>query len=221
MTKTDFINLLAPLAQEQARKRSKWILPSVCIAQAALETGWGSSSLMTKANAFFGIKAGKSWTGKVYSTKTKECYDGVNYTTITDLFRAYDSLEESVADYYDLITGLNRYAAAVNEINAEAAIMAIKNGGYATSPTYVTNVMAIINANKLTNCDGVVTGAQDTHGKETAQTATTTHTVVKGDTLSVIAKKYRTTVEEILAANKATYPKITANYIVAGWKLVV
>lgn len=47
------------------------------------------------------------------------------------------------------------------------------------------------------------------------------HKVVKGDTLSAIAKKHGTTVAKIVAANKKKYPKITANYIVTGWTLVI
>lgn len=148
-----FIKNLATLAKAERMKRKKWVLPSVCIAQAALETGWGTSSLMLKANAYFGIKAGKNWTGKVYSSKTKECYDGVNFTTETACFRAYDSVADSVADYFDLITGSSRYAAAVNETNAEKAIIAIKNGGYATDPNYVDSVMNIINIYNLTQYD--------------------------------------------------------------------
>lgn len=148
-----FIAKLAAIARKEYLTRDKWVLPSVCIAQAALETGWGTSGLMTKANAFFGIKAGNSWKGKVYSSKTNECYDGKTYTQITAAFRAYDSLEESVADYYNLICGSSRYAGAVNNGNAESAITAIKNGGYATSPTYIKNVMNIINSYNLTQYD--------------------------------------------------------------------
>lgn len=148
-----FIKNLAELAQAERKKHEKWVLPSVCIAQAALETGWGTSSLMTKANAYFGIKAGKSWTGKVYSSKTKECYDGVNFTTETACFRAYDSVADSVADYFDLIIGSSRYAGAVNETDAEKAITAIKNGGYATDPNYIDSVMNIINIYNLTQYD--------------------------------------------------------------------
>lgn len=48
-----------------------------------------------------------------------------------------------------------------------------------------------------------------------------THMVVKGDTLSAIAKKYGTTVQNILADNKATYPKMTADHIQIGWKLKI
>ena len=162
MNKQEFLQLIVPLAQAEAKRRKDagtgFVLPSVCIGQAALETGWGGSSLMTKANAFFGIKATASWGGKVFSSKTQECYDNVNYTTITAAFRAYDTPADSVNDYYDLITGSARYAAAVNVTDARTAITAIKEGGYATSPTYVTNVMAVIDSNNLTQYDNVVTG---------------------------------------------------------------
>lgn len=161
MNKQEFLDLIVPLAQTEAERRKMagtgFVLPSVCIGQAVLETGWGGSALMTKANAFFGIKATESWNGKVFSSSTQECYDNVNYTTITAAFRAYDTPADSVRDYYDLITNNSRYAAAVNVTDAGEAITAIKNGGYATSPTYVENVMSIINSNDLTQYDNVVT----------------------------------------------------------------
>ena len=155
----DFIATLSKYAiKEYTRRKSsgqKWILPSVCIAQAALETGWGTSDMMVKAHAYFGIKAGTNWKGKVYSSKTKECYDGSTFTTITDLFRAYDSLEESVEDYYDLITSLGRYAFACNQTDSKTCIQAIWDGGYATDPDYVQQVMAIINQYNLTQYDNM------------------------------------------------------------------
>ena len=147
-----FIANLYPLAKAEARKRDKWVLPSVCIAQAALETGWGTSPLMTKANAYFGIKA-TGWSGVVYNSDTLECYDGKTYVNVNACFRAYDCVEDSVKDYYDLITGSSRYSAAVNESNAEKAITAIKNGGYATDPDYVSKIMDIIRCYNLTQYD--------------------------------------------------------------------
>lgn len=48
-----------------------------------------------------------------------------------------------------------------------------------------------------------------------------THKVVKGDTLSAIARKYGTTVAKIVDENKSKYPKITASYIVVGWILTI
>lgn len=155
----NFIKKLGELARSEVAKRKatgkSWSLASVCIAQSALETGWGTSDLMIKANAFFGIKAGKSWRGKVYSSKTSECYDGVNFTSITALFRAYDSLEDSVKDYFDLICNNKRYSGAVAKTDAEACITAIKEGGYAMDPDYIAKIMDIVNKYDLTRYDDV------------------------------------------------------------------
>lgn len=48
-----------------------------------------------------------------------------------------------------------------------------------------------------------------------------THTVVSGDTLTTIARKYNTTVQAILKANRGTYPAMTADFIRVGWVLKV
>mgnify|MGYP000806992665 FL=1 len=47
------------------------------------------------------------------------------------------------------------------------------------------------------------------------------YVVKSGDTLGEIAKKYATSVDKIVQDNKAQYPKITPNFIRAGWKLVI
>lgn len=70
-----FIERVGALAAADMQKNG--VLASLTIAQAILESGWGKSGLTVKANALFGIKAGASWKGRVYSTKTQECYDGV------------------------------------------------------------------------------------------------------------------------------------------------
>ena len=48
-----------------------------------------------------------------------------------------------------------------------------------------------------------------------------TYTVKRGDTLSAIASKYKTTVKTIVNNNKSKYPQITPNFIKVGWKLKV
>ncbi len=151
-----FLNKIVPIVQKEYLKRDHWVLPSVCIAQAALESAWGTSAMMTKANAYFGIKAGSNWKGKVYSSKTKECYAGIGFTTITGVFRAYDSLADSISDYYNLICNNSRYASAVNNSNPRNTITAIKNAGYATDSNYISDVMAIINKYNLTKYDALV-----------------------------------------------------------------
>lgn len=166
MTKTEFFTTLGNLAVAESNRRiadgSKFVLPSVCIGQSALETGYGTSSLMTKANAFFGIKAGGSWTGKVFTADTWEVSDGVEYNTTAN-FRAYDSLADSVADYYSLIINASRYSNALSTYpdsikSAYDTIQAIWSGGYATDELYVSKVMDIITSNDLTVYDSLVDG---------------------------------------------------------------
>lgn len=143
-----FIDTLGPIAVKVCKERGYgnaqvW----TCICQAACETGWGTSSLMTKANAFFGIKAFSGWQGKVYNAATSECYDGKTYTNITACFRAYDSLEDSVKDYFDLLEW-ERYSECLKKTTVKDCITVIKNGGYATSPSYINTICSIYESYK-------------------------------------------------------------------------
>lgn len=152
MNKKDFLETIVPLVQNENSKRGNPLYNSVVIAQAICETGWGSSSLMIKANAIFGIKATSNWKGKVYNARTKEYYDGNAYN-IVDCFRAYNSFEESVEDYFNLICNSSRYKKALFTNNPTECITAIKNGGYATSPVYINTIMSIIDNNNLRQYD--------------------------------------------------------------------
>lgn len=153
MDKKDFLSLVSPIVIHENKKRGKPLFASVVIAQSILETGWGTSQIMMNAKAIFGIKATSSWKGKVYNAKTKECYDGKTYTNIVDCFRAYNSYEESVSDYFDLITKLERYRKACVSESPLECIQAIKDGGYATDPNYVSCIMKIIEQNNLYKYD--------------------------------------------------------------------
>lgn len=210
MNKLDFIPTIAPIIQKVNSERGKPLYPSVVIAQAILETGFGSSSLMMKANAIFGIKATKTWKGKVYNSNTKECYDGVSMTTINACFRAYDSLEGSINDYFDLITKSKRYQKAINSLSAYECIKAIKDGGYATDPKYVDKVVTLIKNHNLTQYD-------DVESVDSNVNNLTIYTVQKGDTLSQIASKYRTTYQKIAKYNNIENPDL----IYIGQKIVI
>lgn len=153
MTKKQFIENVASLVIAENEYRKNPLFNSVVIAQACLETGFGKSSLMIKANAIFGIKATKAWKGKVYNSKTKECYNGVTNVTIDACFRAYDSFADSISDYFDLICKNSRYKKAINSSSPEECIKAIKDGGYATDPKYVDSILKIIKSNKLEQYD--------------------------------------------------------------------
>ena len=164
-----FMALLGKLAIKECNNRiaqgKGFVLPSICIAQSALETGYGTAGLMTKAKAFFGIKAGGSWTGKIYRADTWEVAEnGVAYNTKAN-FRAYDSLEDSVRDYYDLIGNNSRYAGGLSYGNDPSkwktpreCVTAIHAGGYATDKLYVNKIMDMVNYRKMYEYDAKITG---------------------------------------------------------------
>lgn len=204
MTKSEFIPTIAPLVVAENQRRGNPLFSSVVIAQAICESGWGQSTIMMKANAIFGIKATSNWKGKVYNANTQECYDGVSYTNITACFRAYDNLQESISDYFDLITKLERYRKATVAETPLECITAIKNGGYATSPTYINTIMSIINSNNLTQYD-VVESVENSvdNSKNYIE-----YIVKNGDTLSEIAEKYNTTYQKISQDNNISNPNL-------------
>ena len=212
MTKSEFIPTIAPLVQAENKKRGYPLFSSVVIAQAICESGWGQSKIMMKANAIFGIKATSSWKGKVYNANTQECYDGSTYTNITACFRAYNSLAESISDYFNLILGLSRYSKAINTNSPLECITAIKNGGYATSPTYINTIMSIINSNNLTKYDVVEDVENSVDNSNYIE-----YIVKSGDTLSEIAQKYNTTYQKIAKDNNISNP----NLIYPNQKLVI
>lgn len=124
---------------------------SVLIAQAAIESNWGRSTLSAKYNNFFGIKAGKSWKGKAVNMKTGEVFDG-KQVTINSNFRVYDSLADSIRDRNRLLR-TQRYKPVEAATTPEEQATAIKECGYCTATNYVTSIMATINANDLTQYD--------------------------------------------------------------------
>ena len=211
MNKKEFISKIANLVQVENEKRGNPLFSSVVIAQACHESAYGTSTIMMKANAVFGIKATLSWKGKIYNSKTKECYDGVSMTTINACFRAYDSLQESISDYFDLICKSSRYKKALNCASAKECITAIKNGGYATDPKYINKILSIIDSNNFTKYDVVENDEKPVEESNVSQVTnheTITYTVVSGDTLTKIAKKFGTTYQKIASDNGIKNPDL-------------
>lgn len=140
-----FIKEVGVLARAEYLSREAWVLPSVCIAQGALESGWN-----LEASTLFGIKASPG--DESFIADTKEFYDG-NFEDVQAAFKAYPNIAASVAGYYDLITGLSRYRGAVNNPDYISTVKAIATGGYATDPSYADKVISIIRDYNLTEYD--------------------------------------------------------------------
>lgn len=149
MTKeSDFIAKVTPGAL--ATERDQKVPAAVTIAQAILESGWGTSDLATKANALFGIKANDQWSGGTYTKDTQE-WDGSKYITVRAPFRAYGSWAESISDHADYLatrrvstTGPLRYAEAFKTTDPDEFARRIHKAGYATSPTYADSLIRLM-----------------------------------------------------------------------------
>ena len=131
------------------------LFPSLTIAQSAQESGWGlTSGLATKGNAAFGIKADKSWTGKVYNGKTFEYGANGKYNT-TAGFRAYNSIDESIIDRANFLKKNSRYtkAGVFSASTPAEQARALQKAGYATDPNYASTLNKIISSAKLTRFD--------------------------------------------------------------------
>jgi len=125
------------------------VLPSLTLAQAILETGWGKHRI---GNNIFGIKAGSSWTGKVQNVKTAEQNSDGSYTNIRDNFRDYDSVSDSIVDHGKLLTN-ERYRPVIAAKNYKEACQAVKNCGYATSHSYAQNLINLVEQYGLNQWD--------------------------------------------------------------------
>lgn len=157
----DFIEKTAPIAQKAYKQFGK-PLPSICIAMAAVECRWGLAG-SCKHHSYLGQKVGsgrtatKYWSGKSFNARTQEVTNQAtgSLVTIHDNFRAYDSMEQCVFNYYELLnTGL--YDKVQYGAGHEDQMKQIKACGYMTSVTEVNSCLSIIDKHGLTKYDDVV-----------------------------------------------------------------
>jgi hypothetical protein len=144
-----FLAKMAPTAQAIGRKWN--IPPSVIIAQAALESGWGQA---VKGNAYFGIKQGAS-DGESLAFTTHEVING-QVVALVDRFRTYRSLQDATKAYAQFLHDTPRYQNALQDTSDPAKFAtALQQAGYATDPRYAEKLQQIIQRYELTSYDSV------------------------------------------------------------------
>ena len=136
-----FVASIAPTAKAVAEELG--IDPRIVIAQAALETGWGTS---VKGNNLFGIKSHGKKDGLM--VQTHEVVDGERIK-VRDSFRQYDSYDESIADYGSFLKQNKRYKPILQAATLREQVEALGKSGYATDPEYADKVMAIAKSKRL------------------------------------------------------------------------
>lgn len=165
LSEKDAVSVIGELCREDMKKSD--ILASISAAQFILESGYGKSELGQNANNMFGMKkslSGNTWTGStwdgtsVYTKKTQEQNADGSYETITADFRKYPCVEDSVADHSAYLLGAKngrslRYKGIKGMTDYKKVAQLIKDGGYATSLTYVDKLCSIIEKWNLTQYD--------------------------------------------------------------------
>ena len=165
LSEADAIKKIGALFTADQKKTG--ILASVSLAQFILESGYGKSELAQNANNVFGMKcslSGNTWAGCVwdgtrkYTKQTKEQNADGSYVTITADFRKYPCVEDSIADHSAYLLGAKngsrlRYDGLKGCTDYKKAVQIIKDGGYATSLTYVEKLCSIIERWNLTQYD--------------------------------------------------------------------
>lgn len=145
-THTDFINRLSTPVLKVSRQNH--LYGSVMMAQAALESDWGTSQLSLEANNYFGVKG--NYGGQSVTMSTAEANEsGSMYNTLAQ-FKSYPSAQASLTDYAKVLRGGTTwnpflYQGAWREnAGSYMAATAIVAENYATDPNYADKLNKII-----------------------------------------------------------------------------
>lgn len=147
MTPDEFIDTILPGAR--TTQRTARIPPSFTIAQAALESGWGSR---VQGNNLFGIKADASWHGPTVDIVTHEVVNKQRIE-ITAKFRSYGNWADCLQDRAQFFLKNPRYAKCFRETTGPNWARAVAAAGYATDPGYADTLIAIIRGRRLEQYD--------------------------------------------------------------------
>lgn len=151
-SKQAFIKAIAPEAQ--AMQRRYGIRASITMAQAILESNWGTSKLSAQYHNLFGIK-GSGPNSRLLTTKE---YTNGRWVVIKDRFKVYDSWSDSIKDHTQLMmTGTqykkDNYQNVVEAKSYQEAAQALQKDNYATDPNYAKKLISVIETYNLDKYD--------------------------------------------------------------------
>lgn len=189
-----YINDFKEIAKDNMRQHG--IPASITLAQGILESGAGLGRLSQHANNHFGIKCHKEWNGPSVShddDAEQEC------------FRKYQHPSESYRDHSLFLTSRSRYASLFTLPAGDYVAWAkgLKTAGYATDPKYPDKLIGLIDRYNLHQYDEEVTGKTSRREKKEVVSTSNekSYTVVQGDTLYSLSKKFNLSVDEIRKKN--------------------
>ncbi len=189
---TEYIAVYKDIAIYEMKKYG--IPASITLAQGILESGSGRGTLAVKANNHFGIKC-HNWKGaKVYhdDDRRQEC------------FRKYKNSSNSFRDHSEFLANRKRYANLFkfDKDDYKSWAKELRRAGYATDKKYPQKLISLIERYKLYEFDDTPKKRRKNKNKRVKNIERpSTYTVLKGDTLYSISKKYNLTVKELQDIN--------------------
>lgn len=147
-----FIDTYAPFAVRATGGTG--IFPSVQLAQAILESGWGTGTGLRMAKNMFNIKNFGNWEGGSYCFNTDEYING-SQTFGKECFRVYNNVQESFKDHVNFLKVNPRYTknGVFNSNTPEEQAQALQRAGFATHPQYAQLLIDVINKYNLKQFD--------------------------------------------------------------------
>ena len=144
---SQYLDYIEKYKDEAVEQMQRYHIPaSITLAQGLLESGAGRSALTRKSNNHFGIKCGSGWSGR----KTYHDDDARG-----ECFRVYKNARESYEDHSRFLAGKQRYASLfkLKPTDYKGWARGLKKAGYATSPTYATKLIELIELYELDRFD--------------------------------------------------------------------
>ncbi|WP_137665334.1 glucosaminidase domain-containing protein [Enterococcus hulanensis] len=205
---------------------------SIMVAQALVETGFGTSTL--SAAPYYNLFGVKEYSGGPSVTMSTQEYLNGQWVTMNEPFAVYSSYAESFQAHASLLASSYYAGAWKSHTNSYQDAAVYLTGRYATDPSYASKLISLIQSYNLTRFDtpGAGTAVQTTDQTQTAadqgvQQATQTtsssqasgqsYTVQSGDSIWGIAEKFGISVDQLLADNGWT----TDSTIMPGDTIVI
>ena len=210
MTQQEFIKKIASYVKKYAPSYGIKVYSPI-IAQACLESAYGTSELATKAHNYFGLKYRKgrcpTCIGTYVKVGSEQNKDG-SYTSSSMTWCKFKDMENGVIGYFDFIN-ISNYSKLKGVTDPKTYLERIKEAGYATSLKYVDNLMNVIQKWNLTQYDKE---GNTTAINITKKTSTHNTTASKGRDIKYIVIHYTagTSSSAGKAANTASYFSTTS-----------
>lgn len=154
MNHSDFVKTVAAYIKKYAPMYGIEVVSPI-IAQAVLESGYGTSELAVNAHNYFGLKYRegrcKTCIGIYHMVGSEQNADG-SYTSSAMQWCKFKDMENGVIGYFDFIN-IPNYKNLKGVTDPRKYLENIKADGYATSHKYVDNLMRVIETWHLTDYD--------------------------------------------------------------------